>query len=66
MITAVIIAENIALHYLYDGDDKDSMSPETNTDEQSRMLVLLFASAMNRKAAELGCHDTYFITPNGA
>lgn len=63
--TAVIIAENIALHYLYDGDDKDSMSPETNTDEQSRMLVLLFASAMNRKAAELGCHDTYFITPNG-
>lgn len=63
--TAVIIAENIALHYLYNGDDKDSMSPETNTDEQSRMLVLLFASAMNRKAAELGCHDTYFITPNG-
>lgn len=24
-----------------------------------------FAAMMNKKAEELGCHDTYFITPNG-
>lgn len=24
-----------------------------------------FADMMNRKAAELGCEDTYFLTPNG-
>ncbi len=24
-----------------------------------------FADMMNRKAAELGCDDTYFLTPNG-
>lgn len=24
-----------------------------------------FASLMNRKAADIGCHDTFFITPNG-
>ena len=24
-----------------------------------------FAALMNRKAAELGCEDTWFITPNG-
>ena len=24
-----------------------------------------FASLMNKKAAEIGCEDTYYITPNG-
>lgn len=27
--------------------------------------VKTFASMMNQKAAEIGCEDTYFITPNG-
>lgn len=27
--------------------------------------VEAFAGLMNKKAAELGCMDTYFITPNG-
>lgn len=36
-----------------------------NTTDQSRTLVDEFALLMNTKASELGCTDTYFITPNG-
>ena len=98
--TAVIIAENVALNYLYNissedyaqkvpsleslglsADDysfvSDSLTSENNSDdtshyllktlstENSKMLVHLFASLMNDKARQLGCENTYFITPNG-
>ncbi len=33
--------------------------------EQSKLLVKVFTSLMNHKATELGCTNTYFITPNG-
>lgn len=33
--------------------------------EQVGGSVEAFAQMMNRKAAEIGLHDTYFITPNG-
>ena len=35
------------------------------TAEESRQAVAEFAGLMNGKAAELGCVDTWFITPNG-
>jgi len=35
------------------------------TVEESKQAVAAFAALMNQKAAELGCEDTYFITPNG-
>lgn len=35
------------------------------TEEESRQAVAAFAALMNQKAQELGCEDTWFITPNG-
>lgn len=33
--------------------------------EESRQAVAAFAGLMNKKAAEIGCTDSWFITPNG-
>ena len=33
--------------------------------DESRLYVRKFADLMNEKARELGCINTYFITPNG-
>ncbi len=35
------------------------------TTEESKRAVAAFAALMNEKAAELGCENTWFITPNG-
>lgn len=37
----------------------------TLTEDQSKMLVSVFAGLMNQKANDLGCTGTHFITPNG-
>lgn len=36
-----------------------------HTTEESRAALHRFAQAMNEKAEEIGCEDTWFITPNG-
>lgn len=36
-----------------------------HTAEESKAALHRFAQAMNQKAAEIGCKDTWFITPNG-
>ena len=36
-----------------------------HTTEESKAALHRFAQAMNEKAAEIGCEDTWFITPNG-
>lgn len=36
-----------------------------HTGEESRAAIHRFAQAMNEKAEEIGCEDTWFITPNG-
>lgn len=36
-----------------------------HTPEESRNAIHRFAEAMNEKAGEIGCEDTWFITPNG-
>ena len=36
-----------------------------HTGEESRAALHRFAQAMNEKAEEIGCEDTWFITPNG-
>lgn len=50
--SAVAIAEHIG------GGPKEST-------EESKKAVAQFAKMMNQKARDLGCFDTYFITPNG-
>lgn len=71
--SAVVIAENAAFYYLSKNHDVNSALYEKVSKEgidkidtaTSKELVHIFAALMNEKAAELGCTDTYFITPNG-
>lgn len=60
---AVAIAEHVGRRYL--PMELREKSPAEYTQEESRQAVEAFAMAMNRKAAELECKDTWFITPNG-
>lgn len=61
--TAVALAEHIGRQRLPEGlRDKDAAE---YTAEESKAAVAAFASLMNAKAAELGCENTWFITPNG-
>ncbi len=58
--SAVIIAEHVGNVLL--GTGKRSAE---NTEEESRASVLAFTNLMNAKAEEIGCGNTFFVTPNG-
>lgn len=59
---AVAIAEHIGTKLL-DGNVPADVS--SHTSEESKLAVLTFAKQMNEKAKEIGCEDSYFVTPNG-
>lgn len=61
--TAVALAEHVGRKYL-PPELREKPASEF-TVEESRMAVAAFAALMNAKAAELGCENTWFITPNG-
>lgn len=61
--TAVAIAEHVGKKLL--GDQVEQKSVAEYSAEESKLAVAAFAKAMNDKAKEIGCTDTYFITPNG-
>ena len=61
--SAVILAEYIGKRYLPAELQKKDTSDFTV--EESRQAVKAFANLMNGKARELGCENTWFITPNG-
>lgn len=61
--TAVALAEHVGRKYLPE-ELRDKPASEF-TVEESKMAVAAFAALMNAKAAELGCENTWFITPNG-
>lgn len=58
---AVAIAEHIGSKYC-DVEEQDAAKRSV---EESKACVAAFAGLMNSKAGELGCTNTYFITPNG-
>ncbi len=60
---AVAIAEHVGRKFL--PEPLREKSPADYTREESLQAVEAFATLMNRKAWELGCGDTWFITPNG-
>lgn len=61
--SAVALAEYVGKRFLsQELQEKDTAA---YTAEESKMALAAFASMMNRKAAELGCVNTWFITPNG-
>lgn len=57
--SAVAIAEHIG------GKKLNLPETEKRTAEESKEAVSAFAVLMNEKAKELGCENTYYITPNG-
>lgn len=57
--SAVAIAEHIGAKFL------DLPEAKERSSEESKAAVAAFAKLMNEKAGELGCEDTYFVTPNG-
>lgn len=60
---AVALAEHVG-RSLLSGELGDKPVSEYTTQE-SQQAVAAFAGLMNEKAAELGCENTWFITPNG-
>lgn len=60
---AVAIAEYVADVHISKKQDADTVANRETG--ESKELVKIFANLMNEKAKELGCVDTYFITPNG-
>lgn len=60
---AAAIAEHIGAKML--GMENDSESVAKRTQEESKKAVKEFVAYMNRKARELQCYHTWFITPNG-
>lgn len=60
--SAVALAEHVGKKWVPELEGKKA---EDFEEQESRLAVKAFADAMNRKAVELGCSDTYFITPNG-
>lgn len=44
------------------GEEKEISA---HTAEESKKAIHTFAAAMNEKSKEIGCEDTWFITPNG-
>lgn len=61
--SAVALAEHVGRSLLL-AELGDKPVSEYTT-EESRRAVAAFAGLMNAKAAELGCENTWFITPNG-
>lgn len=62
--SAVIIAEHIGMRLSGNGGT-DGRTAAESAEEESRDAVLRFAAEMNEKAEEIGCTDTFFVTPNG-
>lgn len=61
--SAVALAEHVG-HKLLSEELREKPVSEY-TVEESRQAVAAFAGLMNAKAQELGCTNTWFITPNG-
>lgn len=61
--SAVALAEYVGKRYL--SEELQNKNTAEFTVEESKQAVAAFADLMNAKAKELGCTETYFITPNG-
>jgi D-alanyl-D-alanine carboxypeptidase (penicillin-binding protein 5/6) len=60
---AVVLAEYIGKEYL--PEDIQQLGVGSFSQEQSKEAVAAFAALMNQKAQDIGCKNTWFITPNG-
>ena len=60
---AVAIAEHLGKEFLEKELQEKSVAEYTT--EESKAAVAAFAGLMNEKASQLGCENSWFITPNG-
>ena len=60
--SAVALAEHVGKRVMPELSEKEE---KDFTSEESHLAVKAFTDMMNQKAAEIGCRDTYFLTPNG-
>lgn len=60
---AVALAEHVGKELL--GGEGEAKKVAQYTTEESKQAVAAFAALMNEKAVEVGCENTWFITPNG-
>lgn len=63
--SAACIAENLGAALAAAAEQSAAGVREDTDKETSRGYLDLFLDEMNRKAAQIGCVDTYFTTPNG-
>lgn len=61
--SAAAIAEHIGKSYL-SSELKEKKTADYTT-EESKQAIAAFAKMMNEKAQEIGCENSWFITPNG-
>lgn len=61
--SAVALAEYVGKKYLT--EELKAKDTAEYTVEESKKAVAAFAALMNGKAREIGCENTWFITPNG-
>lgn len=61
--SAVALAEHVGKQFL--SPELRSKDTGEYTVEESKQAMAAFMMLMNRKAVELGCENTWFITPNG-
>lgn len=61
--SAAALAEHVGRKFL--PEEFRAKDAADYTAEESRQAVAAFAQLMNKKAEELGCGNTWFITPNG-
>ena len=60
--SAVALAEHVGKKWVRELSGRPASE---FSEQESKAAVKAFAAVMNQKALELGCSDTYFITPNG-
>ena len=60
--SAVSLAEHVGKSLVPELAEKEE---KDFTQEESHEALKAFSGLMNEKASEIGCEDTYFITPNG-
>lgn len=61
--TAVALAEHVGKKLI--GGEVAAKNPSECSIEESKQAVAAFAGLMNEKAKEIGCENTWYITPNG-
>ena len=65
ILTCILVLENVSLEETLEVSAYAASMPKVKLNLQKGEQYTAFARMMNEKAVELGCRDSWFITPNG-